>query len=132
MNLNIRAVSSWLCTILLLMVHFVQAQTTEVDVVIYGGTAAAITAAVQVKRMGKSVVVVSPDERLGGMTSSGLGSAEIGNKEVIGGLTREFYHRVWRYYQSPDVWKWQKKRRLRQSRAWRLGCRWRDADDVDL
>ena len=109
MNLNIRAVSSWLCTILLLMGHFVQAQTTEVDVVIYGGTAAAITAAVQVKRMGKSVAVVSPDERLGGMTSSGLGSADIGNKEVIGGLTREFYHRVWRYYQSPDVWKWQKK-----------------------
>jgi len=39
------------------------------DVVIYGGTAAAVTAAVQARKMGKSVVVVSPDKHLGGMTS---------------------------------------------------------------
>ncbi len=36
------------------------------DVVIYGGTAAAVTAAVQAKQMGKSVVIVSPDKHLGG------------------------------------------------------------------
>ena len=80
----------------------------EADVVIYGGTAAAISAAVQVKRMGKSVILVCPESRLGGMTSNGLSLADRHKKESVGGIAREFYHRVWRYYQSPDVWKWQK------------------------
>jgi hypothetical protein len=78
------------------------------DVVIYGGTSAAISAAVQVKKMGKSVVVVSPDQYLGGLSSSGLGWTDSGKKEAIGGIARDFYHRVWRHYQSVDSWKWQK------------------------
>src|SRR6478672_8586122 len=82
-------------------------QTATYDVVIYGGTSAAITAAVQAQRMGKTVVVVSPDEHLGGLSSGGLGFTDTGDKSVIGGLAREFYHRVWRYYQVPAAWKWQ-------------------------
>jgi hypothetical protein len=81
----------------------------EYDVVIYGGTSAAIPAAVQCKRMGKSVVIVSPDKHLGGMTSSGLGWTDTGNKAVIGGLAREFYHRIWQHYQEPDAWRWQRR-----------------------
>ena len=69
---------------------------------------AAISAAVQVKKMGKSVVVVSPDKYLGGLSSSGLGWTDSGKKEAIGGLAREFYHRVWRHYQSASAWKWEK------------------------
>ena len=80
----------------------------EADVVIYGGTSAAISAAVQVKKMGKTVLVVSPDEHLGGLSSSGLGWTDSGKKEAIGGLARDFYHRVWRHYQSVDSWRWQK------------------------
>jgi hypothetical protein len=79
------------------------------DVIIYGGTPAAITAAVQVIKMGRSVIVVSPDIHLGGMTASGLGFTDTGDKSVIGGLAREFYHRVYLHYQSPSAWKWQKK-----------------------
>jgi len=109
MSLRIRAILPFVSKVLLLGVSFVQAKTMDVDIVVYGGTSAAVTAAVQAKRMGKSVVVVSPETRLGGMTSNGLGSTDFGNKEVVGGLAREFYHRVWRHYQSPDVWKWQKK-----------------------
>ncbi|MCU0399494.1 MAG: FAD-dependent oxidoreductase, partial [Algoriphagus sp.] len=37
-----------------------QAQSYQADLIIYGGTSAAITAAVQAKKMGKSVIVVSP------------------------------------------------------------------------
>ena len=77
---------------------------TERDVVIYGGTAAAITAAVQAKRMGRSVVVVSPDKHLGGMTSGGLGWTDSGKKEVIGGLAKEFYQRVYQHYRQPSAW----------------------------
>ena len=83
-------------------------QTSKTDVVIYGGTSAAMSSAVQVKRMGKSVVVVSPDIHLGGLSSSGLGWTDSGKKQAIGGIAREFYHRVWRHYQGTDAWTWQK------------------------
>ena len=72
----------------------------EADVIIYGGTSAAITAAVQVKKMGKSVIIVSPDTHLGGLSSGGLGFTDTGNKEVIGGLSREFYQRLYQHYQN--------------------------------
>ncbi|MFG0290696.1 MAG: FAD-dependent oxidoreductase [Rhodopirellula sp. JB044] len=74
------------------------------DVVVYGGTSAAVIAAVQAKRMGKSVVIVSPDRHLGGLTSGGLGWTDTGNKYVIGGLSKEFYQRVYKHYQQPDAW----------------------------
>ncbi|MFG0256142.1 MAG: FAD-dependent oxidoreductase [Rhodopirellula sp. JB053] len=74
------------------------------DVVVYGGTSAAVIAAVQAKRMGKSVVIVSPDRHLGGLTSGGLGWTDTGNKYVIGGLSKEFYQRVYKHYQRPDAW----------------------------
>jgi len=85
------------------------ARAAEYDVVVYGGTSAGVTAAVQARRMGKSVVIVSPDKHLGGLSSGGLGFTDTGNKAVIGGLAREFYHRVWLHYQKPEAWKWQKR-----------------------
>lgn len=79
----------------------------EYDVVVYGGTSASVIAAVQVKKMGKSVVIVSPDTHLGGLSSGGLGATDSGNRTVIGGLSREFYHRIWKHYQNPSAWTWQ-------------------------
>ncbi|MEM9588422.1 MAG: FAD-dependent oxidoreductase [Planctomycetota bacterium] len=79
------------------------------DVVIYGGTSAAVAAAVQAKRMDQSVIVVSPDKHLGGLTSGGLGWTDTGNKAVIGGIAREFYGRVFDHYQSPQAWQWQQR-----------------------
>lgn len=81
----------------------------QYDVAVYGCTSGAVTAAVQVKRMGKSVVMVCPERHLGGLTAGGLGFTDTGNKAVIGGLSREFYHRVWRHYQIPEAWRWQKR-----------------------
>jgi FAD-dependent oxidoreductase family protein len=81
---------------------------SQYDIVIYGGTAAAVTAAAQAKRMGKTVIIVSPDKHLGGLTSGGLGFTDTGNKAVIGGLAREFYHRVWEHYAKGAAWKWEK------------------------
>ncbi|MCM2374539.1 FAD-dependent oxidoreductase [Rhodopirellula sp. ICT_H3.1] len=78
--------------------------TTRSDVVIYGGTSAAVIAGVQAKQMGKSVVIVSPDQHLGGLTSGGLGWTDTGNKSVIGGLAKDFYHRVYKHYQQPESW----------------------------
>ena len=79
------------------------------DIVIYGGTSAGVIAAVQAKKMGKSVVIVGPDRHLGGLSSGGLGYTDSGDKSVIGGLSRNFYHRVWQYYQQPETWVHQKR-----------------------
>lgn len=84
-------------------------QTFKADVIVYGGTSSAVTTAVQISRMGKSVIIVSPDKHLGGLSSSGLGYTDTGNKEVIGGLAREFYHILYQHYMKPEAWKWQKK-----------------------
>jgi hypothetical protein len=79
------------------------------DVVVYGGTSAGVIAAIQAKRMGHSVVIICPDKHLGGLSSGGLGWTDTGNKQVIGGLARDFYHRVWKHYQTDDAWKWQQR-----------------------
>ena len=79
------------------------------DVVVYGGTSSGIVAAIQAARMGKSVALVVPTNRIGGLTTSGLGQTDIGNKRVIGGIAREFYENIMQHYQQPNNWKWQNK-----------------------
>ncbi len=83
-------------------------QRFTADIIIYGGTSAAVTAAVEAVHSGKTVLVVSPDSHLGGLSSGGLGFTDTGNKSVIGGLSREFYHRVYQHYNDSAAWKWQK------------------------
>ena len=95
--------------ILCLLGFITQAQTYRADVIIYGGNASAIIAAVQVKKMGKSVIVLCPETHLGGLTSGGLGFTDTGNKEVIGGLARDFYRRIYDHYQVDKNWNWQAK-----------------------
>jgi hypothetical protein len=85
----------------------VESDVVEADIVVYGGTSGAITAAIAAKKLGKQVVIVSPDKHLGGLSSGGLGWTDTGNKAVIGGLSREFYHRVWKHYDQQDAWTWQ-------------------------
>ncbi len=87
----------------------------EYDVVIYGGTSAGIAAAVQVRRMGGTVVVIEPTNRIGGLTTGGLGQTDIGNKAAIGGISREFYQRVRKHYNEPANWKWQTAEQYRDS-----------------
>ena len=81
---------------------------TECDIVIYGSSPAAIAAAVQAKRMGRSAVIVSPETRIGGLTTGGLGQTDIGNKSAFGGIALEFYKDVAAYYADPKRWTRQK------------------------
>jgi hypothetical protein len=94
----------------------VSAKQKEYDIVIYGGTSAGIAAAIQSSRMGKSVVLIEPSSRLGGLTTGGLGATDIGNKQAIGGISREFYRNIKRYYEKPENWKWQKPEEYQQNR----------------
>ena len=79
------------------------------DIVIYGSSPAAIAAAVQAKRMGRSAVIVSPETRIGGLTTGGLGQTDIGNKAAFGGIALEFYRDVAAYYADPKRWTRQKQ-----------------------
>lgn len=86
------------------------------DIVIYGGTSAGIAAAIQSSRMGKRVVLIEPSQRLGGLTTGGLGATDIGNKDAIGGISREFYQNIKKYYDDAKIWKWQKRESYKESR----------------
>lgn len=85
------------------------AQGISTDVVIYGGTASGAATAIQTARMGKSVIIVEPSKHLGGLTSGGLGWTDSGNKNVIGGISREFYQFVKKHYDQDDAWVHEKR-----------------------
>lgn len=82
-------------------------QTQKFDVVVYGGTSGGVSAAIQASRMNKKVVLIEPTNRIGGLTTGGLGQTDIGNKQVIGGISREFYQNIKTHYDNPENWKWQ-------------------------
>jgi hypothetical protein len=79
----------------------------EFDIVIYGGTSAGVMAAVQARAMGKSVIIVCPGQYVGGLSASGLGWTDSGDKERIGGLAQEFYRRIKAHYDEPASWRFQ-------------------------
>lgn len=83
------------------------------DLVIYGGSSAGVAAAIQAARSDNSVILIEPTNRLGGLTTGGLGQTDIGNKQVIGGISREFYQNIRKHYSDSANWNWQKKAEYR-------------------
>lgn len=91
------------------------AEPVERDLVVYGGTSAGIVAGIQALAMGKSVVVIEPTSREGGLSTGGLGQTDIGNKQVIGGLSREFYKRIAAHYTDSTAWMWEQREDYKDS-----------------
>ena len=58
----------------------------ETDVVVYGATATGLAAAIQSARMGHKAVVVEASDHVGGMTTGGLSSSDVGKAWSIGGV----------------------------------------------
>ncbi|MDE3197374.1 MAG: FAD-dependent oxidoreductase [Acidobacteriota bacterium] len=87
-------------SVLLLLIAFSSALSAaqSFDVVVYGGTAGGVIAAVAAAREGLNTALIEPTAHVGGMVSSGLGYTDYGKKEVIGGYAYEFYYRAGRYY----------------------------------
>jgi hypothetical protein len=83
------------------------------DIVVYGATSSGITAAIQSSRLDKKVLLIEPGRRIGGLTTGGLGQTDIGNKQAIGGISREFYQNIKSHYQKQVNWIWQKRESYR-------------------
>lgn len=76
------------------------------DIVIYGDSPSALSAAIELAESGHDPLLVSPSIHVGGMMIEGLGHQDIdsrsGSGAPIGGLAAEFYLRVARAY-SPTT-----------------------------
>ena len=79
-------------------------QKISVDICVYGATSGGVIAAYTAAKLGKKVLLVTPEGHLGGLSSGGLGNTDIGNKIAITGLARDFYRRVGLHYGKPEQW----------------------------
>ncbi|MCT1523880.1 FAD-dependent oxidoreductase [Sphingobacterium hotanense] len=99
-----------LIIITLFLISLIPSQTAKAnmvqsyDIVIYGATSSGVIAAYTAAKEGKKVVLIGTDTHIGGLSSGGLGQTDIGNKMVIGGMSRDFYKRLGTYYNQDEAW----------------------------
>jgi hypothetical protein len=74
------------------------------DLVVYGGTAGGIIAAIAAAREGLKVAVLEASNHVGGMVTGGLSRTDHGKKETVGGYALEFYQRAGRHYGKEIEW----------------------------
>jgi hypothetical protein len=74
------------------------------DVVVYGGTAGGVVAAISAARMGLRVALIEPTGHIGGMVTGGLSATDHGEKIVTGGDALAFYRRIGAKYGVPLFW----------------------------
>lgn len=85
------------------------AEPLHYDVVVAGATPGGITAAVAAGRAGLHVGVFEPSAHIGGVVSGGLTATDCADRRTVGGLTAEFFRRVYEHYvatygaDSPNV-----------------------------
>jgi hypothetical protein len=91
------------------LVSLKAAEVIEADLCVYGATAGGVAAAVQAARMGRTAVIAEFGSHVGGVTSGGLGATDIGNKAAIGGIAREFYHRIALHYADNNAWRFEQR-----------------------
>lgn len=97
-----------LCLSVLVNPLLIRAADPVYDVVIYGGTSAGVTAAIETLRTGRTAILIEPSQHVGGLTSGGLGMTDSGDNRAIGGMAREFYQRTKRHYDQPSAWRQEK------------------------
>ena len=70
----------------------------SVDVVVFGATPGGISAAIAAAKDGRTVLLVEPTHRIGGMTTNGLSHTDFRTFESLTGLFLEFTRRVHAHY----------------------------------
>lgn len=86
-----------------------EAKENQIDICIYGGTSAGVVAAYTAANAGKKVLIIEPANRLGGLSSGGLGQTDIGNKYVVTGLALDFYRKLGKHYGNLENWVFEPK-----------------------
>jgi hypothetical protein len=99
----------------------------QADVVIYGGTAGGVMAAIAAAGEGVDTILLEPGRHLGGMLTGGLGRTDMDRQQhVIGGFAREFFVRAGRHYGEPVAWTFE------PSVATRILQEWLDSTSVRI
>lgn len=75
------------------------------DICVYGESASGVIAAIQAARLGKDVILISKNQHVGGLATSGLTATDMNRNDMVGGIAKEFYQRIYSYYQDSTVWK---------------------------
>lgn len=77
-----------------------EARDLNADVLVYGGVPCGIAAAITAAREGVKVVLIEPTQHVGGLSTSGINTAESEHmlKWTIGGFADEFYRRLGKHY----------------------------------
>jgi hypothetical protein len=84
----------------------------KVDVAIFGATCAGVVAAIQCARSGKTVALVAQGTHVGGMCTNGLGWVDLKDSTIIGGITKEYFHNLWQYYEQDANWTREPKKHI--------------------
>ncbi|MEI7809748.1 MAG: FAD-dependent oxidoreductase, partial [Verrucomicrobiota bacterium] len=73
---------------------------TNPDIVVYSGVPCGIAASITAAREGAKVVLIEPTKHVGGLSTSGINTAETEHmlKWTIGGFADEFYRRLGKHY----------------------------------
>lgn len=79
----------------------------DYDLIVYGGTSSGVMAAYSASMKGLRVLLIEPGNHLGGLSASGLGETDIGNKYTVSGLSREFYRRLGKHYKQFEAWRFE-------------------------
>lgn len=89
-----------LTSLALSLLNPIHAATTTTDVVVYGGVPSGIAASIAAAREGAKVVLIEPTKHVGGLSTSGLNTAETEHmlKWTFGGIALEFYERLGKAY----------------------------------
>ncbi len=76
-------------------------QVDEYGIVVYAATAAGTVAACAAAEKGISILLIEPENNVGGMVTGGLSHNDYGDRTVIGGTALEFYRKVADHYNMP-------------------------------
>lgn len=80
------------------------ANSIQYDICVYGESASGVIAAIQGARTGKKVILISKNNHVGGLATSGLTATDMNRNDLVGGITKEFYNKIYNYYLQPESW----------------------------